>query len=883
MDKYFRNRSIILRGIEKKTKRTLLLFYLVSGKLKRKTPDYRGKIEFYIEKNKLRPYKMWIEQNNKQLYLDVRHFKNYMKLVKQIIIISNQKPIFYNELMGLFSDFQIKNVKELHFCRYCLLKENFTVLDNSNTILGFNNEKICIDCATEELILELQASGLGVPNKLKNHIKRILSHKRDIYAILKMLHGNLNVGRDAQYTLYDIIEEAKIREMIKVKDLPIPDTLKQVFFSENITTLTDIQCAAVKNGLLKNESLLIIAATSTGKTMIGELAGIPKALKKQPLVFLVPLVALANQKYDEFSKKYAKLGLKVAIRVGMSRLDVGEEELVIVDTEIKDADIIVGTYEAFDFILRSGNYDALKKVGTIVVDEIQMLKDHDRGIELDGLLSRITKLFPHAQKIYLSATVGNTENLAKMLNVKLVEIWGRPVPLERHLILARDEFQKMRFLYQLIKYEYNHISKYGFPGQTIVFTYSRKRTGELAKALKSRGLSVADYHAGMTYLKRRMVEIKFEKGEYQAVITTAALGAGVDFPASQVVFFDLAMGRDWLTAAEFTQYCGRAGRLGKHDRGKVVLLIIPGNKFYAGQEETEDEIAMKLLSGEIEPVEIPVDFEKIEEQILANISTFREINAKELTDMLMSIKTANIDIQDTLNYLRKNGLITFTKDNFVKITNLGLAASVSFLTPRQVKKIVEDLKKERDVLEIAISLEPFESVYLSSKVHSELVRAFKFTFPTKFFSGAFLDLLVGKYGRTKKLPNWIFDLFAKWSQTFFTCSCKEKPYCEHGLIAFSNLIVNLRMDGNNPAQISNVLFKDFDLQVYPGDVFNWLDSLIHRIEGISRICKVLNFVKQYRDLVELKRNIEKPQKNKQGKRRFNVQKASYKNISKQKR
>ena len=69
----------------------------------------------------------------------------------------------------------------------------------------------------------------------------------------------------------------------------------------------------------------------------------------------------------------------------------------------------------------------------------------------------------------------------------------------------------------------------GIPGQTIIFTNARARCHTIADAL---GMRAAAYHAGLTSQERRDVEAKFLGGKLMAVVTTAALGAGVDFPAS---------------------------------------------------------------------------------------------------------------------------------------------------------------------------------------------------------------------------------------------------------------------------------------------------------------------------------------------------------------
>ena len=74
------------------------------------------------------------------------------------------------------------------------------------------------------------------------------------------------------------------------------------------------------------------------------------------------------------------------------------------DRDVKDADIIVGTYEGLDYLLRSGNSALLSNLGVVLIDEIHMIDDEDRGTRLNGLIKRIKHLYPHSQIIVLSAT-----------------------------------------------------------------------------------------------------------------------------------------------------------------------------------------------------------------------------------------------------------------------------------------------------------------------------------------------------------------------------------------------------------------------------------------------------------------------------------------------
>ena len=78
----------------------------------------------------------------------------------------------------------------------------------------------------------------------------------------------------------------------------------------------------------------------------------------------------------------------------------------------------------------------MANIGTVIIDEVQMLEDAERGHRLDGLIARLKYLAPQAQFLYLSATIGSPNILAKKLNCTLVVYADRPVGLERYLIFT---------------------------------------------------------------------------------------------------------------------------------------------------------------------------------------------------------------------------------------------------------------------------------------------------------------------------------------------------------------------------------------------------------------------------------------------------------------
>ena len=67
-----------------------------------------------------------------------------------------------------------------------------------------------------------------------------------------------------------------------------------------------------------------------------------------------------------------------------------------------------------DAVLRSGQLKKqFKNINTLVIDEIQMLNNHDRGYQLDGLIARLQYQYPKSQYLYLSATLSDAKSIAE--------------------------------------------------------------------------------------------------------------------------------------------------------------------------------------------------------------------------------------------------------------------------------------------------------------------------------------------------------------------------------------------------------------------------------------------------------------------------------------
>jgi helicase len=403
-------------------------------------------------------------------------------------------------------------------------------------------------------------------------------------------------------------------------------------------------------------------------------------------------VALANQKYEDFQDRYGDM-VDVSIRVGASRINDDGNRFD------PGADVIVGTYEGIDHALRTGR--DLGDVGTVVIDEVHTLKEPERGHRLDGLISRLTyycenrasehSAYGGAQWVYLSATVGNPRELAAGLGANLVEFEERPVPIERHVTFASGQ-EKPRIENRLVRREFDRESSKGYRGQTIIFTNSRRRCHEISRKLE---YSSAPYHAGLDYGRRKTVERKFGNQDLAAVVTTAALAAGVDFPANQVIFDTLAMGIEWLSVQEFEQMLGRAGRPDYHDRGKVYVLVEPDCAYHNSMEMTEDEVAFKLLKGEMEPVLTEYDEAGAIEETLANVAVGGR-DAKALNDRMLG----EIPTKHALGKLLEYEFI----DGF-EPTEIGRVVCSHFLTPEDAFTILDGVRRDAHPYDIVADIE----------------------------------------------------------------------------------------------------------------------------------------------------------------------------------
>ena len=205
----------------------------------------------------------------------------------------------------------------------------------------------------------------------------------------------------------------------------LPSQIKEVLAKLKITEFRPAQKKAIDSGLFEGKNLLVCTPTASGKTLIAEMAASKAILEgKGKAVYIVPLVALANEKAKDFRKRYGHL-FKVALSVG---------DFDSSDPHLMDYDLIICTAEKLDSLIRH-QAPWLRFVSVVIVDEVHLLNDVSRGPTLEILITLLKKILPQVQVIGLSATIGNPGELAKWLGAELVLDNWRPVPLHKGVYL----------------------------------------------------------------------------------------------------------------------------------------------------------------------------------------------------------------------------------------------------------------------------------------------------------------------------------------------------------------------------------------------------------------------------------------------------------------
>lgn len=423
-------------------------------------------------------------------------------------------------------------------------------------------------------------------------------------------------------------------------------------------TLDPFQSVSIAS-IERNESVLVSAHTSAGKTVVAEYAIAQSLRAKQRVIYTSPIKALSNQKYRELQATFGDVGLMTG--------DV---------TINPQASCLVMTTEILRSMLYRGS-EIMREVAWVVFDEIHYMRDPERGVVWE---ETIILLPDNVHYVFLSATIPNAMQFAEWIcrthkqPCHVVYTNFRPTPLQHYLFPAggegihlvvdeKSQFREKNFekamlslqhtsdeatdknkknankgkkevsdIYKIIKMimTKNH-------NPVIVFSFSKRDCESLALSvsklefnseeekgmvhkifanavsqlsdadrklpqiehilpLLQRGIGI--HHSGLLPILKEVIEILFQEGLIKVLFATETFSIGLNMPAKTVVFTSVKKfdGRDFRFLTG-GEYIQMSGRAGRRglDDRGIVIMMV--------DEAIDSDAAKGMVKGEADQLD----------------------------------------------------------------------------------------------------------------------------------------------------------------------------------------------------------------------------------------------------------------------------------------
>jgi hypothetical protein len=362
---------------------------------------------------------------------------------------------------------------------------------------------------------------------------------------------------------------------------PAPDQLLQAFLryvSDQGLSLYPAQEEAILE-LLSDKNIILATPTGSGKSLVASAAHFFAVSQGERSFYTCPVKALVSEKFFALCEQFGPE------RVGMLTGDASVNH---------DAPIVCCTAEILaNMALRQG---ALAPVDHVIMDEFHYYADRERG----GAWHIPLLTLPQARFLLMSATLGDTTpfegHLSRLNQRATVSVLSssRPVPLD----FAYRETPLHETIADLVDQQKSPIYLVNFTQRacaeeaqklmsTDFCTKAEKRAirealagfrfdspyGKTIQRFVQHGIGL--HHAGLLPKYRLLVEKLAQGGHLKVICGTDTLGVGVNIPIRTVVFTQLCKfdgeKPTILSARDFHQISGRAGRRGFDTQGSVVV------------------------------------------------------------------------------------------------------------------------------------------------------------------------------------------------------------------------------------------------------------------------------------------------------------------------
>lgn len=345
---------------------------------------------------------------------------------------------------------------------------------------------------------------------------------------------------------------------------------------------------------------LHLGETNTGKTH----NAIQRLKEAKKGIYLSPLRILALENYERLNSEGVKCSLMT-----------GEEEIIV-----EGAQHISCTIEKLNI---NEEYDIA------VIDEVQMIKDDQRGAAWTRALLGL-----NCKEIHVCGAINS-----RRLLIKIIED-------------CQDEYEFKEYKRSIpLEMQYNSFYYKDIQDGDALVVFSKKRVLELMYYYADLGIKASVIYGDLPPEVRRKQYEQFINKETKILITTDAIGMGVNLPIRRIVFMDVKKfdGSEvrYLTSQEVKQIAGRAGRKGIYDVGYVASYG-GTQEFISEMINATDQIIQEAVIGPSEAI-LRIKSLPLKEKLALwstreeKIDFYRKMDIGEYIIVLDSIKSYRLD------------------------------------------------------------------------------------------------------------------------------------------------------------------------------------------------------------------------------------------------
>lgn len=523
-----------------------------------------------------------------------------------------------------------------------------------------------------------------------------------------------------------------------------------------------------------------------------------RAVEGYRAIYLVPFKAIAEERHAEFTARY-KANASLGFRCIVSDRDHHEYDADLLNGTY---DVAILTYEKFTALLVA-NQNLLSACSAVVVDEVQMISDINRGPGLELLLTKLRQLRENCQILALSAVLGELNGFDSWLGATLVREQNRPVELRMGIVgpLGHFEYREANTARTGVEIVQDpsligivrELTQRG--EQVLIFQNSIRTVNEQALALASalhlpaaadaiRQLSdeadtdtrdillktlrtgIAIHHADCELPERLIVESAFRARDVRIIVSTTTLSMGVNLPVDNVV---LGATQKWTKiagqftsspwrVAEVRNMLGRAGRLGRTStfgRG-IIVASTPAEKI---------QIQRRYLDSDLEPLSSALAETDVEARVLAVVATGYAASELEVEDFLFDTFAGRnwAAVRSQIKQLIANGInrckqLELIENSAANLhpTKLGRIAAANNLS-------LDSFRSLKEYVAEAVVFDPLDATFVAAKASEmkESVQRINWDDPARMIS---IRTIMNSHHEKNRLVGTIQRIFSFLSE-----------------------------------------------------------------------------------------------------------------------